>query len=226
MNPTWAEVNAAVLAVLAGWNRAAGRGRSPMCDGQARPEVFADRLLGVRRAAGLLDRAEVRVLPGTVITPLARDLLRRQGVAVRVASGRDAAAARAQDLGEWGFAIEGTRQTGLAEALRQHWLDDGWVAIEGEAPAWVAEAEGRGAVILADEAAPAAWRANRVEGIRAASVGDVDEAARAIRHLGANVLVVEPIARPVHLIRQIARHFRAAGAPVAPAWHDDEGDDR
>lgn len=227
MSRTWAEVNAAVLAVLAEWSRPVSRGdgRAPARPGQQRPEVVADRLLGVRRAATLLDRAEVRVLPGTVVTPLALELLRKGGVALRVASGRDAAAARSADAGEWGFRVAGTRQAGLAEALRRHWLAEGWFDIDADAAAWVAAADGRGALVVADEASVTAWQANRTPGVRAATVGEVDEAARAVRHLGANLLVVEPATRSIHLIRQLGRTFRAAGAPAAPAWDDIDGED-
>ena len=229
MSRTWAEVNAAVLAVLAEWSRPAARGdgRVPARSTQPRPEVVADRLLGVRRAESLLDRAEVRVLPGTVVTPLALALLRKGGVAVRVASGRDAAAARSADAGEWGFHVAATRHSGLAEALRRHWLAEGWSDIDAgaDAAAWVAAADGRGALVVADEASVVAWRANRTPGVRAATAGEVDEAARAIRHLGANLLVVEPATRSIHLIRQLGRTFRAAGAPAAPAWDDTDGED-
>ena len=218
MNQTWAEVNAAVLAVLAEWTRPA---RRAIGGDRARPEVFADRLLGVRQAEGLVERDEVQILAGTVVTPLARDVLQRQGVAVRVVSGRAASLARSRQQGEWGFAVEATRQPGLVASLRRHWLDGpDWFEVE-DAAGWVAEADHRGALIVADEASVATWRANQVAGVRAATVGDVEATARAIRHLGANVVVVEPSARSIHLLQQIARQFRAGGAPEAPDWEDE-----
>ena len=227
MSHPWAEVNAAVLAVLAEWSRPLGRGgngRAPTRNGHHhQPEVFADRLLGVRQAEGLGDRGEVRVLPGTVVTPLARDLLKRRGVVVRVVSGREAVAVRTQHQGEWGFAVESARHPGLASALRRHWLEAAWyeVADGVEAARWVVEDEGRGALVVADEASTATWRANRVEGIRAATVGDVDSTVRAVRHLGANLLVVEPATRSIHLLQQIGTRFQAGGAPFAPDELDD-----
>ena len=229
MNHSWSEVNAAILAVLAGWNRPVGPargGRGRGRDGHQIPEVYADRLLGVRQAEGLAARGEVRILPGTVVTPLARDLLRRRGVAVRVVSGREAILARTREQGEWGFAIDSPRQPGLAEALRRHWLEADWCAIERDPAGWVVAAEGRGALVVADEGAVATWRANRVEGIRAATVGDIDATDRSVRHLGANFLVVEPAGRSIHLIRQVGARFRLGGAPLAPDWDCDDEEAR
>ncbi len=225
MTHPWAEVNAAVLAVLAEWTRplgGKGTGRIPARSGRHDIDVFADRLLGVRQAEAWGDRAEIRVLPGTVVTPLARDLLKRRGVVVRVVSGREATLARSQRRGEWGFAVESTRHAGLVASLRRQWRDSDWCEITSGAADWVIYAEGRGALVVADEAAVATWQANRVAGIRAATVGDVDATTRAVRHLGANLLVVEPATRSIHQIRQIGERFRGAGAPVAPAWTQDD----
>ena len=225
MNHPWAEVNAAVLAVLAEWTRppgGKGNGRIPARPGRHEIDVFADRLLGVRQAEAWGDRSEIRILPGTVVTPLARDFLKRRGVDVRVVAGREATLARGQRRGEWGFAIESTRHAGLVASLRRQWLDADWCEIAAGAADWVVDAEGRGSLVLADEAAVATWRANRVAGIRAATVGDVDATTRAVCHLGANVLVVEPATRSIHQIRQIGERFRGGGAPVAPAWTQDD----
>ena len=173
---------------------------------------------------------EVRILADTVVTPLARDLLKQRGVAVRVVGGREAALAQSRQRGEWGFAIEATRNPGLVASLRRAWLDGrNWAEVASDAEGaaeWVLEGAGRGVLIVADEASPSTWRANRVEWIRAATVGDVESTGRAVEHLGANVVVVEPATRSIHLIRQIADRFRAGGAPMTPAWiADPTGED-
>ena len=233
MTHRWAEVNAALMAVLAEWNRPRalggdGRGLARPDRGRDRPDVFAEPLLGLRRAEGLVDRSEIYVPAGTVVTPLALDFLKHRGVAVRVASGREAAAALARRRGDWGFAIESAREPGLAAALRRRWLaGPDWAEVAADAAGaarWVLDGEGRGALVVADEASVATWRANQVRGIRAATVGDVDQAARAARHLGANLLVVEPAARSIHLIGQIADRLRAAGAPAPPEDSDRDGE--
>ncbi len=223
MSHPWAEVNAAVLAVLAEWSRPLGRGgtvTAPDAERPAQPEVFADRLLSVRQAEGLVDRGEVRILPGTVVTPLARDLLKRRGVAVRVVSGREAIAARTSDQGEWGFALESARHPGLAAALRRHWLEaagtrsptgsrrpGGWSRTRGGGP-------GRGRRGCERHLAGQPGRRHpRGDGGRCGST------VRAVRHLGANLLVVEPTARSIHLIRQIGDaipgRWRAPGSRLA-----------
>ncbi len=230
MSHTASEVNAAVLAVLAEWTRPVhrGLGREAARNGRHHPsEVFNDRLLGLRQAEAMIDRDEVRVLAGTVVTPMALDLLKKRRVSVKIVSGRESILARTQRRGEWGFAIESTRNVGLIESLRRHWLDGSdWfeIASSTEAAAeWVVDGEGRGALVLADEASVAAWRANRVEGVRAAGVVDLDSTARAVRHLGANVVVVEPASRSIHLLKQIAERFRRGGAPAPPGWLEAEG---
>ncbi len=224
MSHSLSEVNAAVLAVLAGWTRPAqqgGIGRPPARNGHApQPEVYVDRLLGVRQAEALPGLDEIRVLAGTVVTPMALEVLKRRRVAVRVVSGREAVSTKTRQQGEWGFAIEATRNMGLIASLRRHWLDGSdWSEVASNArnaAHWVVDGEGRAALILADEASSATWRANRVEGVRAATVVDGNSTVRAVRHLGANVVVVEPATGSIHLIKQVAERFRAGGAPVPP----------
>src|SRR4051794_22855615 len=97
-HPTPQQVDAAVRAVLAERGRGARR--------EARPDVepFAGRLLSVRVVEALrAGTREVWIAPGTVITPLAHDLLKRRGIGVRLVSPRDVR--RGGSEGEWGFAI-------------------------------------------------------------------------------------------------------------------------
>jgi hypothetical protein len=218
MTPCWTEVNAAVMAVLAEFGRsrrAADRGTRGPSDGH----VFVDRLFSLRHAEALGDgRAEVRLAAGTVVTPLARDFLKRQRVAIRVVSAREADGFRARAAGEWGFAIES--RSGQAEAIRRALLDD-WAEVGPDAVAaahWVVDGQGRGALVVADEASVASWRSGRVEGIRASTVTEPEAVTRSVRHLGANLIVVEPAGKSIYLLRQLAERFRRGGAPVAPEW--------
>ena len=59
---------------------------------------------------------ELRVAPGTVVTPLARDFLRRLGVGIAFVSTSEAG-----DAGRWGFAIETV--SGVLEAFRRSLMD-------------------------------------------------------------------------------------------------------
>lgn len=232
MNPSWPEVNAAVLAVLGdflGTRRAAAPSRNGHAgangDGRSVADIFADRLLSLRHAERLAEASarEVRVAPGTVVTPMARDWLKRNGVAVRIVSGREAAGARAAIAGEWGFAIES--RSGKVEPLRRALLEgsESWAEVGAdavEAALWVVAGDGRGALVVADEASVACWRANRVEGIRAATVAEVDAVSRAIRLLGTNLLVVEPAGASIHHLKHLGERFRRGGAPTVPEGLD------
>lgn len=225
--PSLEDVNAAVWSVLSELARSArangqARGRSVFKpDG----EVFAGRLLSLREAekvpAGV---GELKVAPGTVVTPLARDHLKRLGIGLRFVSRSEAG--RAGNVGEWGFAIE--TGSGVVAAFRRSLLDgaDDWRdlgASADDAAGWVAGGSSRGALVLTEGAAVAVYRACRVGGVRAASAEDAGAAARAVRALGANLLVVEPAGKPIALLRQIGATFRRSGGPVAPDWIDHHG---
>src|SRR4051812_36476955 len=91
-----AEVEAAVRSVLA------TRGHGPRTEQtEAGTEVFAERLFALRHAEVLTAATRaVRVAPGTVVTPLARDLLKRRGIAIRLVSKGEVA--RVTHPGVWG----------------------------------------------------------------------------------------------------------------------------
>lgn len=184
----------------------------------AAPAVFPERLLGLRHAEGLASGTrEVRVAPGTVVTPLARDELKRRGVAVRWVSRSEVEPVSRR--GEWGFVVEG--EGGVLSALRRTWLDgtEPWRELSAlaEAARWVVESDERGAVVVTDDSAVAVWRANQVAGVRAASAESSAAVARAVSGLGVNLLAIEPTGKPLPLLRQLAATFRAAGAPRVPS---------
>ncbi len=212
-----AEVDAAVRSVLATQGQA-GCGVG----------VFAGRLFALRHAEAIAaGTREVRLAPRTVVTPLARDLLKQRGIALRpVAEGESARVAHA---GEWAFANEGAAESGLLAALRRALLDESWTAIDappGAAARWVAEAPHRGALVLTDEASVSVWRACQVAGVRAASADDLDAVARAVRRLGVNLLVVEHPGKSISWIRQLGATFRRGGAPLRPEGIDDRKEGR
>lgn len=179
-------------------------------------EMFSGRLLSLRSVEGF--RPSVRVIqvePGTVITPLAGDRLKQQRITVqRVPS-------KAKARGVWGFAL--STSDGLSEALRRHWLDceDAWQELSDQsdaASAWVTASPERGALVLTESAHLVVYRACQVPGVRAAEATDPAAVGRAIHQIGANLLAVEPMGKPLALIRRIGATFRGGGAPVAPSW--------
>lgn len=206
------QVAAAVSEVL----RDLDRRRAPRpSERSPRQDVFAERLLSLRLAEGFAaNRHEVRIAPGTVVTPLARDFLKRQGISLKVVSRSEVEQVR--DPGEWGLAI--ASDSGLIAAFRRTLLDEvrPWQEIPGSPEAaadWISASPSRGVVLLSDQASLAVWLACRVPGVRAAQAGDVDGVDRAIRWLGVNLLVVEPAGKSISLLKQMSLVFQKAGAP-------------
>jgi hypothetical protein len=202
--PTPAQIDAIVQAVIAELHR-----RLPKNE----PRVFAGRLFGLPQAEAVgIEEREIRVASGTVVTPLAIDHLKRRKISLRYVSVGEV---RGKETGEWGFAIDG-RSSGKGEALRRS-LVDAWTELQpADAISWLIHAPGRGAILMTDEASVAAWRANRVDGIRAATAVDTDAVARAVKSLGVNLLVIEPAGLSIPFLKAMAAAFRRGGAPSEP----------
>jgi hypothetical protein len=184
---------------------------------RARPvPVFVGRVLGEKHVTAMESSGrEVRVAPGTVITPLARDAIKRKGLALRIVAPGELA--RSGHVGEWGLVIEAgvTAHESLRRAI--HGGDETWLDVGDSAETaarWAASAVHRGAAVLTAEASVACWRANQVEGARAATVSDPEATARASRALGVNCLIIEPTGLSFSAVRHILTTYRRAGAPV------------
>jgi hypothetical protein len=182
----------------------------------SQPPVFADRLFGLKQAEALAPGASIRIAAGTVVTPLARDLLKKKGVVVRVAGLAEVAATA---RGEWAFAVE--PGPGWLEALKRSLLEDSgaWRELDPDvdaAIAWLGGGEGRGAILVTADGATAVWRACRAPGVRAAFASEPADVHRATGSLGANLIVVDPAGKSIAWIKQLATAFRRAGAPRDP----------
>lgn len=205
------KVNEAVRTVLAEFRGPILARREPDC------QLFLDKLLSVRQAEALpRGTRAVLIGPGTVVTPLARDLLKRQGITIRLGGAREAQD-RAQ--GQWAFAI--ASESGLEQAVRRAFLEEPrvWTEVQSsleDIASWLIEGEGRGALWITTEVALALWRACRQEGIRAASAVEPADVHRAVRSLGMNLLLVDPTGKSISWIRQLALAFRLGGAPLVP----------
>src|SRR5947209_4867444 len=113
--PGGIDIDAVVRAVIA---ELARRGGTPVRH-ESGGHVFAGRLLGQAQVEAFDREVKgVRVAPGTVVTPLARDLLKRRGISLDYATNGEATVGQAKGTGEWAFAIEGPA-SGKAEALRR-----------------------------------------------------------------------------------------------------------
>jgi hypothetical protein len=116
----------------------------------------------------------------------------------------------------WGYAVEGKPsamlEAALRSALRNGMPPQSLPVCHGEACTWVrrvaeclASGDCRAAVLFCTDAGPACCVANKVPGIRAVAVEGVGQAVRALRNLGANLLIVEMAERTYFECRELLR---------------------
>jgi hypothetical protein len=154
---------------------------------------------------------ELVLAPDTVVTPLAGEELRTNGIRiVRQAPGP------AKTTATWGHAqdrpyplVQSAVQALAREGLRWHqWPSLGddlpcrWAKVAAEC---VARGECAGGVLFCADPGLVCCVANKVPGLRAVAVTTVAQAARATLALAANLLVVEMPGRTFFEVRQILR---------------------
>lgn len=175
--------------------------------------VVADELR--RRLNG---HRELLLLPQTVVTPLAREELRTQGILVRQEEEKSATLRRAV----WGFCQERhySMVACAAQAMQREKLPfpelPRW---EGNPTAWasaVVRGDFQGVVLFCNNPALACCMANKVAGLRAAAVTTLAQAALAQATFAPNLVAVEMPGRTFFEIRQILRMFCQAGLPRCP----------
>jgi hypothetical protein len=131
--------------------------------------------------------------------------------------------AHGQSCPPWGYAVEGqpsaTLQAALRAVARTGAAPESLPACNGEPCSWICQVaeclrSGRcqAAVLFCKDAGLACCLANKVPGVRAAAVGTVAQAGRALARLGANLLVVEMAGRTFFECRQILSLCRAGAA--------------
>jgi hypothetical protein len=201
-------------------------------NGQLREAAPADHVLrwsGRVVAAEDLRRSlnghrELLVSPHAVITPLALEQLRERGVEVRR---QEEATKPAAPRPMWGLAQDRPHSmvASAVEALRREGLT--WKAMPpaetGSECRWaralaqcVARGECKGGVVFCQDPGLVCCVANKVAGLRAASVTTVAQAGRAVLTLGPNLLAVEMPGRTFFEIRQILRVLCAPAEPACP----------
>jgi ribose 5-phosphate isomerase RpiB len=159
----------------------------------------------------------------TVITPLAAEQIRAQGVRITRRPAEEAPVAAAR----WACAqerpYEHVRSALLALQREGVSLRELKVQERASACRWaqaVAECVGRGdcqgGVVFCDDAGLLCCVANKIAGLRAAVANTVDQAARATLTLGANLLAVEMTGRTFFEVRQILRICCSATGPACP----------
>jgi hypothetical protein len=166
---------------------------------------------------------EVLLPPGTVVTPLAWEHLRTNGISIKRQPTETPTAPR----GRWGFAQERPHPMvqSAVQALDREGLPFQELTAPGEAEPcrWarsladcVARGECQGGVVFCQDPGLACCVSNKVAGLRAVPVATVAQAARATLTLGANLVAVEMPGRTFFEVRQILRILGGAGNPVCP----------
>jgi hypothetical protein len=166
---------------------------------------------------------ELVLSPRAVITPLAADELRTNGIRIR----RQPAEERPAGKGMWGFTQERPHPV-VTSAVRAAERDGLWLK---ELPAdgadlpcrWaralaecVASGACQGGVLFCQDPGLVCCVANKVAGLRAAAVVTVAQAARAALTLGANLIAVEMPGRTFFEVRQMFRILCTSEGPVCP----------
>ena len=159
----------------------------------------------------------VQIAKTAVITPSGRDWLRRRSVTVE----RVSASAGKKQIGWRLVVVDGTSAVDKLneEAERSGWETRRIGDIE-EAVVWsvsaLSDGSVGGVVVLTNQAARAACRANRNAKVRAA-VADSASAVKTIQaELGANLLAVAPGDRSYFELRNLLKMIAAGGPPAVP----------
>jgi len=160
---------------------------------------------------------ELRLLPRTVVTPLAADELRARGVRITYQDSPSFMVSRPASPC-WGYAQQ--QPDPLVAAAVQALDRDGisLVALSAsvrDAAAQIARAECQGAIFFHSDPALVCCLANKHSGLRAAAVLTAAHVARARTSLGANLFAVEMPGRTYFELRQILRAI-AAAPPACP----------
>jgi len=176
----------------------------------------------LRRA--LNGHGELVLTENAVVTPLAAEHLRALGIQVT----RRAPEAMPAPTATWGYgqdrphslvssAIQSLRRDGVA--LKELTAEGGtltcqWAKAMAEC---VARGDCRGAVVFCQDPALVCCVANKVAGLRAASVASVAQSAKAALTLGANLVAVDMLGRTFFEIRQMLRTLCVPAAVLCPA---------
>jgi hypothetical protein len=175
----------------------------------------------VRRSVN--GQRELVLEPRVLITPLAQEQLRAQGVRVT----RQAADTPAKPAARWGYAQERPEpivDNAVRSLVREGLTLTAWPAAGQAAPcAWarslaecIVRGECQGGVLFCQDPGLVCCVANKVAGLRAAAAASPAQAARAARGLAANLVAVEMPGRTFFEVRLILRTLCAEGPLACP----------
>jgi hypothetical protein len=164
---------------------------------------------------------ELAVSPKTVITPLAREILKKKGIGLRWAGASNWPVQGGLNHGEWAvLRISGSAQALAVESTLSGRSGEGWdltgPGLETSV-AWLNDKPHRHLAILAEVACITVWRLNQA-GLRAAEVRTSLEVERVAQQFAPQCIVVEPAKLPIHEARQIFHTWRRLGVLPVPQF--------
>jgi len=165
---------------------------------------------------------ELRLPPDAVVTPLALEELRTQGIQIS----REEQTSSRQPRAFWGFGqdrVYGLVLTAVRALQREGLILKELPGAQSPTPHWaravavsVDRGEFLGGVLFCDNPALLCCIANKVAGVRAAAVATIGAASQALHSFAPNFVAVEMPGRTFFEIRQILRMFCQAGLPRCP----------
>ena len=164
---------------------------------------------------------ELAVSPKTVITPLAREILKKKGIGLRWAGASNWPVQGGLNHGEWAvLRISGSAQALAVESTLAGRSGEGWdltgPGLETSL-AWLNDKPHRHLAILAEVACITVWRLNQA-GLRATEVRTSLEVERVAQQFAPQCIVVEPAKLPIHEARQIFHTWRRLGVLPVPQF--------
>jgi len=188
---------------------------------------FGDAVVSAISLASRIDGVgRLIVRPGAVITPAARDLLRERNVELEIQTGSNG---QKQDhrlaVGVANTAYTAYQPAELLRVLERERLTIAQLSSAGlfdlveQMEKRVANDQTLG-LLLTEDTAAAICLANRRAGVRAVMAMDSRSVAAAVRSVGVNVLVVNPIGRGLYELKDLISRFCQGGPRRCPAiWH-------
>lgn len=184
-------------------------------------QAFAGSLILERHAVDLpAGVSELAIAPKTVVTPLAREILKKRGITLRWAGAANWPGQGGQNAGEWAvLRISGSAQALAVESTLAGRSGEGWDLVGPTlqaASTWLVQKPHRHLAVLSDVACISVWQLNQA-GLRATEIRSSVELERVVQQFAPQCIVVEPPKLPIHEARQIFHSWRRLGVVPVPA---------
>jgi hypothetical protein len=166
---------------------------------------------------------EVIVGPQAVVTPLAADQLRMNGVRISRQQAEEKPAAKVT----WGYVLDKANPlaTSAVRSLERDGLTLKELQGKNEGPVcrWakavaecVAQGGCIGCVVFCEDSGLVCCVANKLAGLRAAAIASTPQAARAVMTFGPNLVAIEMSGRTFFELRQILKTICGVDRPLCP----------